>query len=65
MASLPTAANVFVMARQYDAYVQGASSAILISSAIGAVTLSGLLYLVDRQWLPLNITDLLALLPFG
>jgi predicted permease len=61
MASLPTATNVFIMGRQYDAYVQGASSAILITSSLGAITLSLLLYLVDRQWLPLNITDLLAL----
>jgi hypothetical protein len=65
MASMPTAANVFVMGRQYDAYVQGASSAILITSALGAVTLSVLLYLVDRQLLPVNITDLVALLAPG
>ncbi len=60
MASLPTAANVFIMARQYNAYIEGASSSILITTLVSAFTLSGLLYLVDKGLLPVHITELLA-----
>lgn len=39
-ASLPVAANVFVMARAYDTYTDRASATVLISTAIGVVTVS-------------------------
>ncbi|WP_119068636.1 AEC family transporter [Rubrobacter indicoceani] len=39
-ASLPVAANVFVIARQYDAYVQRVSSVVLVSTAGSIVTVS-------------------------
>jgi malonate transporter len=42
-ASLPVAANVFIIARQYDTYVDRTSSAILVSTAISVVTVSALL----------------------
>lgn len=42
-ASLPVAANVFIVARQYDLYVDRISSAILISTAISVITVSALL----------------------
>ncbi len=42
-ASLPVAANVFIVARQYDTYVERTSSAILVSTAISVVTVSALL----------------------
>ncbi len=42
-ASLPVAANVFVMARAYNVYVERASSAILFSTLCGVVTVSALL----------------------
>jgi malonate transporter len=42
-ASLPVAANVFIVARQYDTYVDRTSSAILISTAISVFTVSALL----------------------
>ena len=42
-AALPVAANVFIVARQYDTYVERVSSAILVSTAISVVTVSGLL----------------------
>lgn len=45
-ASLPVAANVFVIARQYDTYVQRVSSAVLISTAISIVTVSLVVSLV-------------------
>ena len=48
-AALPVAANVFIVARQYDTYVDRTSSAILISTAISVFTVSALLTV-----LPLN-----------
>jgi hypothetical protein len=62
MAALPTAANVFIMARQYDAYVEGASGTILLTSLLSIATLSALLLLVDMQLLPVHISDLLSLI---
>jgi predicted permease len=45
LAALPTGALVFVLAQQYDVYVQRASAAILISTVVSVVTLS-LLFVV-------------------
>src|ERR687894_968048 len=42
-AALPVAANVFIVAKQYDTYVDRTSSAILVSTAISVVTVSALL----------------------
>jgi malonate transporter len=42
-ASLPVAANVFIIARQYDTYVDRTSSAVLVSTIISVVTVSTLL----------------------
>ena len=42
-ASLPVAANVFIIARQYDTYVDRTSSAVLLSTIISVVTVSALL----------------------
>ena len=42
-ASLPVAANVFIVARQYDTYVERVSSAILVSTIVSTVTVSTLL----------------------
>jgi predicted permease len=42
-AALPIAANVFIVARQYDVYVVRTSSAILVSTAVSIVSVSGLL----------------------
>ncbi|MDP8949350.1 MAG: AEC family transporter [Actinomycetota bacterium] len=42
-AALPVAANVFIVAKQYDTYVERVSSAILVSTAISVVTVSTLL----------------------
>lgn len=46
MAALPTAASVYVFAEQYDAYLEGASSAILVTTLISAVTVPALLYVI-------------------
>ncbi len=53
MASLPTAATVFVMAVQYDEYVEGSSSAILVTTAISMITVTLVLIMIDRGRLPL------------
>lgn len=46
MAALPTAASVYVFAEQYDAYLEGASSAILVTTLISAATVPALLYVI-------------------
>lgn len=46
-AALPIAANVFIVARQYDTYVERASSAILVSTCISVVTVSILLAILN------------------
>ena len=51
MAAMPTAANVYLLARKYDTYVDGASNAILITTLISLFTVTFLLYLIDRQYL--------------
>ncbi|MCA0303363.1 MAG: AEC family transporter [Proteobacteria bacterium] len=43
MAALPTAANAFVLAKQFDLQVEQNSAAVLLSTAFSVVTLSGLL----------------------
>jgi malonate transporter len=45
-AALPVAANVFILARQYDTYVDRISSAILLSTAGSVVTVSTLLAVI-------------------
>ena len=42
-AALPVAANVFIVAKQYDTYVERVSSAILVSTTISVLTVSALL----------------------
>ena len=46
-AALPVAANVFILARQYDTYVDRISSAILLSTVVSVVTVSTLLAVID------------------
>lgn len=46
-ASLPIAANVFILARQYDTYVVRASSAILVSTLVSMISVSILLLVLS------------------
>lgn len=46
-ASLPVAANVFILARQYDAYVDRTSGAILVSTTVSVATVSAFLILLS------------------
>ncbi len=52
LASLPTATNVFVIAQQYDVWVNRASSMVLISTIVSVVTVTGLLYIIATGALP-------------
>ena len=51
LATLPTAANVFVLAEQYGVWQQRASSTIVISTLLAMLTVTGFLYLVRSGWL--------------
>jgi len=52
MAALPPALNVFVFARQYDAWIEQASSAVLIGTLVSIVTLTTVMWLVKSGTLP-------------
>lgn len=52
MAALPPALNVFIMARQYDTYVERASSGVLVGTLVSIVTVTGLLWLIAGNRLP-------------
>lgn len=55
MASLPTALNVFIMARQYDTWVAQASSSVLFGTLASVVTLVSVMWLVQSGKLPVNL----------
>ncbi|MGF1447738.1 MAG: AEC family transporter [Pikeienuella sp.] len=44
LAALPTATNVFVIAQQYGVWVERASAAVLVTTALSVLTVSALLY---------------------
>lgn len=52
MAALPPALNVFVFARQYDTWVEQASSAVLIGTVVSVVTLTSVMWMVKMHALP-------------
>jgi malonate transporter and related proteins len=52
MAALPTASNAFVLASQYKAYVEGSSSAVIVTTVLSALTIPALVYVIDAGWLP-------------
>jgi predicted permease len=52
LAGLPTATNVFVIAQQYEVWVQRASASILITTCLSVVTVTGLLYIIRSGMLP-------------
>ena len=54
MASLPTAANVFVMAQEYGTYSERASATIFIATIISVVTVTAVLYLVTNNLIPVK-----------
>ena len=52
LAALPTAANVYVIAQQYNVWVERTSGMIVASTVLSMFTLSGLLYLITTDILP-------------
>ena len=52
LAALPTATNVFVIAQQYDVWVQRASASILLTTVLSVGTVTALLYLIKTGMLP-------------
>ena len=52
MAALPPALNVFVFARQYDTWVEEASSAVLIGTVVSVLTLTSVMWMVKTGTLP-------------
>jgi malonate transporter and related proteins len=44
MAALPTASNAFILARQYNSYVEGASTAVLVTTVLSALTIPAIVY---------------------
>lgn len=55
MAALPPALNAFVMANQYRAYVERASSTILIGTLASVVTVTALLYAIASGAVPYRL----------
>ncbi len=52
MASLPPALNVFVIARQYDVWIEPASVAVLLGTFASVLTLTTAMYLLKSHALP-------------
>ncbi len=52
LAALPSATNVFVIAQQYDVWVQRASASVLITTCFSVLTVTGLLYMIRAGLLP-------------
>lgn len=48
MAALPTASNAFILASQYKAYIEGSSTAVLITTVISAITIPLLIYFIQQ-----------------
>lgn len=55
MAALPPALNVFILARQYDSWVEEASSSVLLGTLVSVFTLTTVMWLVKAGLLPLQV----------
>ncbi len=55
LAALPPALNVFIMARQYDTWVEQASGSVLVGTLISVVTLTTVMWLVKTAKLPVQL----------
>jgi len=53
MASLPPALNVFVIARQYNAWVEPASAAVLLGTFVSVVTLTSVMWMLKTGFFAL------------
>ena len=52
MAGLPTASNAFILASQYRAYVGGASTAVIVTTALSALTIPLIVYAIKAGAVP-------------
>lgn len=52
MAALPTASNAFILASQYRTYVEGASTAVIVTTVLSAITIPILIYAIKAGVLP-------------
>ncbi|MBP0617482.1 AEC family transporter [Jiella mangrovi] len=52
LASLPTATNVFVIAQQYEVWVERASAVVLVTTVISVTTVTLLLYAISTGLVP-------------
>jgi predicted permease len=52
MAALPTASNAFILASQYRSYVEGASTAVIVTTALSALTIPLIVYAIEVGALP-------------
>ena len=52
MASLPPALNVFIIARQYESWIEPASMAVLLGTFLSVLTLTSAMYLIKSGALP-------------
>lgn len=55
LASLPTATNVFVIAQQYDVWVERASASVLVTTSISVITVSMLLFGITAGTIPADL----------
>ena len=55
LASLPTATNVFVLAQQYETWVERASATVLVTTVFSVVTVTVLLYAITSGLLPADL----------
>ena len=52
LAALPSATNVFVIAQQYNVWVQRASASVLMTTCFSVITVTCLLYMIRAGLLP-------------
>jgi len=52
MAALPTASNAFILASQYRSYVEGASTAVIVTTALSAITIPLIVYAIEAGAIP-------------
>ncbi|MEM9329895.1 MAG: AEC family transporter [Pseudomonadota bacterium] len=55
LASLPVATNVYVIAQQYNVWVERASASIMITTAVSVLTVSILLFAIATGQMPVDI----------
>ncbi len=55
LASLPTATNVFVIAQQYDVWVERASASVMLTTVVSVATVSILLFGITTGYIPADL----------